>query len=45
MSVIRTSRQQDVCPITLLTDLQRHTRPAPSHMLRLPATAADPRAP
>ena len=45
MSVIRTSRQQDVCPITLLSDLQRHTRPAPSPMLRLPATAADPRGP
>ncbi|MDQ5831467.1 MAG: transposase [Actinomycetota bacterium] len=45
MSVIRTSRQQDVCPITLLTDLQRQTAPAPSSMLRLPTTTADPRGP
>jgi hypothetical protein len=38
MSVIRTSRQQGACPIALLTDLQHHTAPAPSEMLRLPAT-------
>ncbi len=41
MSIIRTSRQQDVCAITLLTDLQHHTVPAPSSMLRLPAAATD----
>jgi transposase len=45
MSVIRTSRQQDVCPITLLADLLRQRDPAPSPMLRLPITAADPRGP
>ena len=45
MSVIRTSRQQHVCPIALLTELQRQTSPAASSMLRLPATAADPRGP
>ncbi|MDQ3093396.1 MAG: transposase [Actinomycetota bacterium] len=45
MSVIRTSRQQDVCPITLLADLLRQATPAPSPMLRLPITAADPRGP
>jgi transposase len=46
MSVIRTSRQQHICPIQLLTDLQRHRIPAPSTMLRLPASAsADPRGP
>ena len=46
MSVIRTSRQQNVCPITLLTDLLRHSTLAPSSMLRLPAAAtADPRGP
>jgi transposase len=45
MSVIRTSRQQDVCPIALLEDLQRHRTPAPSRMLRLPASNADPRGP
>ncbi len=45
MSVIRTSRQQDVCPITLLTDLLRQRDPAPSSMLRLSITAADPRGP
>ena len=45
MSVIRTSRQQDVCPIALLEDLQRHRTPAQSGMLRLPASAADPRGP
>ncbi len=46
MSVIRTRRQQQICPIKLLTDLQRQTDPAPSLMLRLPAgTAADPRGP
>jgi transposase len=45
MSVIRTSRQQHVCPITLLEDLQRHPTPAPSRMLRLPASSADPRGP
>lgn len=44
-SVIRTSRQQHVCPIALLHDLQRHRTPAPSNMLRLPATSADPRGP
>jgi transposase len=52
MSVIRTSRQQGICPIALLTDLQLQTAPAPSPMLRLPATntpdvidAADARSP
>lgn len=45
MSVIRTSRQQHVCPIALLQDLQRHREPTPSSMLRLPATSADPRGP
>ncbi len=55
MSVIRTSRQQGVYPIGLLTDLQHHTAPAPSPMLRVPAanttngaklaTAADARSP
>jgi transposase len=52
MSVIRTSRQQGICPIALLTDLQHHTAPTPSGMLRLPATdttgvteAADARSP
>jgi transposase len=46
MSVIRTARQQHVCPIALLTDLQRHTSQAPSAMLHLPPTAtADPRGP
>jgi hypothetical protein len=45
-SVIRTSRQQDVCPIELLTDLQLQSTPAPSSMLHFPpATAADPRGP
>ncbi len=44
MSVIRTSRQQNTCPIALLTDLLRHTDAGPSSMLRLPATA-DPRGP
>ncbi|CAN5505183.1 IS66 family transposase [soil metagenome] len=45
MSVIRTSRQQHVCPIALLEDLQRQRTPAPSSMLRLPTTTADPRGP
>jgi transposase len=46
MSVIRTARQQHTCPIALLTDLLRQTEPAPSSMLRLPATAtSDPRGP
>jgi transposase len=45
MSVIRTSRQQDVCPIALLEDLQRQRTPTASRMLRLPATTADPRGP
>ena len=45
MSVIRTSRQQDVCPISLLTDLQRQPGQAPSPMLRLPTITADPRGP
>jgi hypothetical protein len=46
MSVIRTSRQQDVCPIKLLTDLLRQADPAPSGMLHLPArTPIDPRGP
>jgi transposase len=46
MSVIRTSRQQNVCPIALLTDLLSQTNPAPSTMLRLPAaTTSDPRGP
>jgi len=44
MSVIRTSRQQGVCPIGLLADLPRQPTPAPNPMLRLPATA-DPRGP
>jgi transposase len=45
MSVIRTSRQQDVCPIALLADLLRQPDRAPSPMLRLPNAAADPRGP
>jgi transposase len=45
MSVIRTSRQQDVCPIALLEDLLRQNAAAPSSMLRLPTTTADPRGP
>lgn len=45
MSVIRTSRQQNVCPIALLEDLQRQRTPTPSRILRLPATTADPRGP
>lgn len=45
MSIIRTSRQQDVCPITLLEDLQHHRTPAPSSMLRLPASTTNPRGP
>jgi transposase len=46
MSVIRTARQQNTCPIATLTDLLRQTDPAPSSMLRLPATTtADPRGP
>jgi transposase len=45
LSVIRTSRQQDVCPIALLQDLLRQRTPAPSSMLRLPASSADPRGP
>jgi hypothetical protein len=45
MSVIRTSRQQDVCPIALLEDLLRQNAPAPSSMLRLPTPTADPRGP
>ncbi len=45
MSVIRTSRQQHVCPIALLTDLPRHRSPVASSMLRLPAAAAAPRGP
>jgi transposase len=47
MSVIRTARQQDSCPIELLTDLLHHTDPAPSSMLHLPATTTtvDPRGP
>jgi transposase len=45
MSVIRTARQQGVCPIAMLTGLLRHSTPAPSRMLRLPTTAADPRGP
>ena len=46
MSVIRTARQQQVCPIALLADLQRHSTPAPSAMLRLlPTATADPRGP
>jgi transposase len=39
MSVIRTSRQQGVCPIALLSDLLHHASPAPSGMLRLPTAA------
>lgn len=45
MSLVRTSRQQDTCPITLLADLLRQPEPAPSRMLRLPDLAADPRGP
>ncbi|MGK2936927.1 MAG: IS66 family transposase [Solirubrobacteraceae bacterium] len=46
MSVIRTSRQQDVCPIELLASLLRHRTAAPSSMLRLPApTTAEARGP
>ena len=45
MSIIRTSRQQDLCPISLLTDLQRQPGQAPSPMLRLPTITADPRGP
>ena len=45
MSVIRTSRQQRVCPIALLEDLQHHRTPAPTSMLRLPPTSIDPRGP
>ena len=45
MSVIRTSRQQDVCPIALLTGVLLNAAPAPSSMLRLPVPAADPRGP
>jgi len=45
MSVIRTSRQQDICPIGLLADLLRQPDRAASPMLRLPATAGEPRGP
>jgi transposase len=45
MSVIRTSRQQHVCPIALLEDLQHHRTPTTSSMLTLPATSTDPRGP
>lgn len=45
MSVIRSSRQQHVDPIILLTDLLRHSDTAPTPMLRLPDTAGDPRGP
>jgi transposase len=45
MSVIRTSRRQDVCPIALLEDLLRHSTPTPSSMLRLPAATAEARDP
>ena len=46
MSVIRTSRQQDTCPIELLADLLRQRTPAPTPMLRLPAsTVANSRSP
>jgi len=45
MSVIRTARQQRVCPIALLTDLQRHATPAQSSMLCLPAATAEARGP
>ena len=45
ISVIRTSRQQHVCPIALLEDLLRQRTPAPSSMLRPPSTTADPRGP
>jgi transposase len=38
MSVIRTARQQDACPIELLADLLRQPVPAPTSMLRLPAS-------
>ena len=45
MSVIRTSRQQDVCPISLLADLLRQPDPTASPKLRLQTAAADPRGP
>jgi transposase len=47
MSVIRTSRQHNVCPIALLEDLQRPSTPTPSRMLRLPTTTTttNPRGP
>jgi transposase len=45
MSVIRTSRQQGVCPVALLADLLRQPAPTPSGMLRLSATTNDPRGP
>ena len=46
MSVIRTSRQQGVCPIALRSDLLHQATPAPSSMLRLPAAVtADSRGP
>ncbi len=45
MSVIRTSRQQHVDPIALLTDLLHQPDQAPSPMLHLPSHATDPRGP
>ena len=39
MSVIRTARQQNTCPVSLLTDVQRHPAPAVSDALTLPAPA------
>ena len=45
MSVIRTSRQQDVLLIALLENLLRQRMPAPSNMLRLPATTPEARGP
>ena len=37
MSVIRTSRQQDTCPIELLAELLRHPTPQATTRLQLPA--------
>ena len=45
MSVIRTARQQDTCPIALLANLLRQPQPAPTTMLRLPAAATNSRGP
>lgn len=44
MSVIRSARQQDADPVTLLADLLRHPTPGPSPTLRIP-TPAEPQLP